>query len=82
MQSEFEVRVLDINEEEFIKKIEALGAKFINKHNQVRYVYDFNPKIENKWIRLRTDGIKTTLAIKEYRDSIKIKSIDDMNKGN
>lgn len=69
MQSEFEVRVLDINEKEFINKIEKLGAKFINQYDQVRYVYDFNPKIENKWIRLRTDGIKTTLAIKEYRDN-------------
>lgn len=68
MKSEFEVRLLDINEEEFINKIESLGAKFVNKYNQVRYVYDFNPKVENKWIRLRTDGFKTTLAIKECRD--------------
>ena len=69
MNSEFEVRVLDINKDEFINKIESSGAKFVNKYDQVRYVYDFNPKIENKWIRLRTDGFKTTLTIKEYRDT-------------
>ncbi|MBO5143223.1 MAG: CYTH domain-containing protein [Clostridia bacterium] len=69
MNSEYEVRLLDINQEEFINKIESVGAKFINKYDQVRYVYDFNPKIENKWMRLRTDGFKTTLTIKEYRDT-------------
>ena len=69
MNSEYEVRLLDINKEEFVNKIEALNAKFINKYDQIRYVYDFNPKIENKWIRLRTDGFKTTLTIKEYQDT-------------
>lgn len=69
MNSEYEVRLLDINKEDFINKIESLNAQFINKYDQVRYVYDFNPKIENKWIRLRTDGFKTTLTIKEYQDA-------------
>ncbi len=69
MKSEYEVRLLDIDEKNFIQKIESFGAKFVNKYDQIRYVYDFNPKIENKWIRLRTDGFKTTLTIKEYRDA-------------
>ena len=64
---EYEVRLLNIDKETFIKKIESLGAKFVNKYHQIRYVYDFNPKIPNKWIRLRTDGITTTLAIKEHQ---------------
>ncbi|MBQ9313745.1 MAG: CYTH domain-containing protein [Clostridia bacterium] len=67
MTSEYEVRLLDIDKEKFIKKIESLGAKYINKYDQKRYIYDFNPKVDNKWIRLRTDGYKTTLAIKEYQ---------------
>ena len=69
MTSEYEVRLLDINQEEFVKKLERLDAKYINQYNQVRFIYDFNPKIENKWIRLRTDGFKTTLTIKEYKDT-------------
>ena len=32
-------------------------------------VYDIKPFKENKWIRLRTDGFKTTLTIKEYTSS-------------
>lgn len=69
MDSEYEVRVLDINQEEFKTKLEVLQAQYIDSYHQVRFIYDFNPKIENKWIRLRTDCKKTTLAIKEYQDT-------------
>ena len=69
MKKEIELRVYDINKEDLIKKIEKLNGKFINNYDQVRYVYDFNPVKENKWIRLRTDGFKTTLTIKEYTSS-------------
>mgnify|MGYP004685779227 FL=1 len=69
MNSEYEVRVLDIDVDSFIKQIEKLGAIYVNKYEQKRYIYDFNPKIDNKWIRLRTDGFKTTLAIKEYQSA-------------
>jgi len=71
MYNEYELRVLNIDKEKFIKDIEKNGAKFVNNYDQKRYVYDFNPIDENRWIRLRTDGTKTTLAIKEYKnDSI------------
>ena len=69
MNSEYEVRVLDIDVDGFIKQIVKLGAIYINKYEQKRYIYDFNPKIDNKWIRLRTDEFKTTLAIKEYQSA-------------
>lgn len=69
MNSEYEVRVLDIDVDSFIEQIEKLGAIYVNKYEQKRYIYDFNPKIDNKWIRLRTDGFKTTLAIKEYQSA-------------
>ena len=67
MYLEYEVRVLDINKEEFIKKLESFNATYVNDYYQIRYVYDFNPVLSNKWIRLRTNGITTTLAVKEYR---------------
>jgi len=68
MYNEYELRVLNIDKEKFIENIERYGAKFVNNYEQKRYVYDFNPIDENRWIRLRTDGIKTTLAIKEHKD--------------
>lgn len=65
MNTEYEIRVLEINKEEIIKKLESLNAKFIGEWFQKRYVYDFNPKIATKWIRLRTNGKETTLTIKD-----------------
>lgn len=72
MNIEYEVRVLEINHEEIVKKLESLGAEFKFEALQQRYVYDLKPKVENKWIRLRTDGKKTTLTIKD----LQAKSID------
>ena len=56
MHTEFEERILEINVEETIKKLEVLGAKKVGEWFQKRYVYDFTPKRENEWIRLRTNG--------------------------
>jgi adenylate cyclase, class 2 len=71
MKTELEVKILDINIPEIISKLEALGAKKIDEKEQKRFVYDFVPKKDNSWIRLRTDGKTTTLAIKEIQnDSI------------
>ena len=67
MNTEYEVRVLEINHDEMVKKLENLGAEFKFFALQQRYVYDVKPKQENKWIRLRTDGKKTTLTIKDLQ---------------
>ena len=65
MKTEYEVRVLEIDHDEMVKKLESLGAELQFDALQQRYVYDFNPVIDSKWIRLRTNGIKTTLTIKD-----------------
>ncbi len=72
MNTEYEVRVLEINHDEMVKTLESLGAEFKFDSLQQRYVYDLKPKQDNKWIRLRTDGKKTTLTIKDLQS----KSID------
>ncbi len=64
MHTEFEVRVLEVDKNEIISKLENLKAIKKGAYLQRRYVYDFNPKQNGKWIRLRTNGNKTTLAIK------------------
>ena len=64
MKTEIEERVLEINKEEVIKKLEELGAKKVGDWHQRRYVYDFMPKRENEWIRLRNNGEETTLTYK------------------
>lgn len=66
---EYEVRVLEIDEKKIKKKLKDLGSVLVEDVFQKRYVYDFNPKIESKWIRLRTNGTKTTLTIKNVESS-------------
>ena len=64
MNQEVEERVLEVNPEEVIAKLEALGAKKVGDWFQKRYIYDFMPKRENEWIRLRSNGKETTLTYK------------------
>ena len=63
MHIEYEVRILEIDEAQIKEKLDKI-AKFEWNQLQRRYVYDFIPKEKNKWIRLRTNGNKTTLTIK------------------
>lgn len=64
MYTEYELRVLEIDQEKIIEKLEILGATKIGEWNQKRYVYNTNPVNEGKWIRLRTNGEVTTLTYK------------------
>ena len=66
---EYEVRVLEINEEEIQGKLNKLNAVLVENVLQKRYVYDFKPAIPSKWIRLRTNGNKSTLTIKNIESS-------------
>ena len=61
MHTEFEVRVLEVDKNEIISKLENLNAIKKGAYLQRRYVYDFNPKQNGKWIRLR---IKLHLLLK------------------
>ena len=72
MKTEFEARLLEVDQEEFISKLEKNNAEFIGAWDQIRKCYDIVPSDKNSWIRLRKEGDKTTLTIKE----IKSKKID------
>ena len=72
MKTEYEVRVLNIDTSHLLSKLEELQAIKKGEYFQRRYIYDFKPKIEGKWIRLRTNGIETTLTIKSRYDDQKI----------
>ena len=69
VKNEIEARLLEIDVENFIKKLNDNDAVFVGDWLQVRYCYDFNPVRENSWIRLRTNGVETTLTIKEIKSS-------------
>lgn len=69
MHIEYEVRILDIDYNDVIKRLNKAGAKFEWDLLQKRYTYDFKPKDKNKWLRLRTNGKTTTLTIKKILQS-------------
>ena len=69
MNIEIEERVLEVDTNNIINKLELLNATKIGEWYQKRYVYDFNPKRENEWIRLRTNGEKTTLTYKNIESN-------------
>lgn len=65
MKTEYEVRVLEIDKDKMMNLLEKLGAVKKGEYEQRRYVYDLKPVQKGKWIRLRTNGIKTTLTYKD-----------------
>ena len=69
MKTEIECRLLDVDVKNFIEKLKRNNATFVGDWLQVRNCYDFNPVRSNSWIRLRTNGVETTLTIKEITNS-------------
>ena len=69
MHTEYEVRVLEIDVDAVKSKLAELKAELQWDLLQKRYVYDFIPRVDSKWIRLRTNGTKTTLTIKNLVSS-------------
>ena len=89
MHYEIEERILEIDVENTIKKLEKLGATKAGEWHQRRYTYDFNPKRYGEWLRLRTNGEKTTLTYKKVEQyeidgikelEIEVSDFDDTNK--
>ena len=88
MKIEYEVKVLEIDVNLIKNKLNELNAIKLGDFFQKRYVYDFNPKKDNSWIRLRNNGKESTLTIKEINSNkidgtneIEIK-VDDFEKTN
>ena len=65
MAIEIEGRIPNINPEEVKAKLLVIGAKPLGFYNFRRYVFDPAIGAPHRWLRLRTDGNKTTLTFKE-----------------
>lgn len=89
MPSEFEAKVLDIDPEAIAALILDKGGHQVGGPTlQRRYVYDIEPGDQSKWIRLRTTGSRTTLAVKQiahdgidgtYEVEVSVDSLDATN---
>ena len=56
MGFEYEIRILEVNVDAMVQKIDSLGGVKVGDWFQKRYVYDTNPRHPSKWFRLRTNG--------------------------
>ncbi|MDQ5972087.1 MAG: adenylate cyclase, class 2 [Patescibacteria group bacterium] len=66
--TEHELRLVDIDPTQLEEKLIKAGATFVADHKLRRHVFDTIPVNNNRWVRLRTDGSQTTLAVKEVVD--------------
>ncbi len=69
MPIEHEIKILEIDINHIRTLLWDLWAIFIDTKGFRRYVYDMNPPTPAKWIRLRTEGKKTTLTVKHIINS-------------
>ncbi|MBR9680018.1 MAG: CYTH domain-containing protein [Candidatus Altiarchaeota archaeon] len=67
MKEELEVKILDIDSSTIFSVLEKAGATKVRERLMKRYVYDI-PGKQYSWVRLRDDGRKVTLAVKEAVD--------------
>lgn len=66
MTTEYETKILDIDKDFIIAKLQEIGAEYIDTYSMRRWVYDLS-KLEsggNHWVRLRDNGEKVTLTYK------------------
>lgn len=63
--TEYEGRVLDIDKEAVQRKLADCGAELIVRKGYRRYVFNTIPAIKDRWVRLRTDGQRAKLTVKE-----------------
>ncbi|MFF5037946.1 class IV adenylate cyclase [Nocardia salmonicida] len=65
MPIEHEAKILDIDPDTIDRHILDKGGQKLAERFMRRYVYDITPGVDGKWIRLRDNGKRTTLAVKE-----------------
>lgn len=78
MESEYEITVLDIDVSEIEKKLESIGAIKQGEYFQKRNLYNFHEEYRDRFIRLRTNGEKTTLTIKDKSAKKEIGSVKEL----
>ncbi|MBS1267176.1 MAG: hypothetical protein MAG795_01148 [Candidatus Woesearchaeota archaeon] len=70
MAQEYEVKILKIDVSKIKTRLEQIGAEKFAEKNFKRIVYALNKDEPlDRWVRLRTDGKKSTLAYKHIKEN-------------
>ena len=74
MAKEIELPVYGVDPEEVRKRIIGMGAKLLGRHQFRRFNFQIKEPLKGssneyytKWIRVRTDGSKSTITLKEQK---------------
>ena len=74
MAKEIELPVYGVDPEASRERFASMGVKLVGKHNFRRMNFQVSNPVDDasgeyytKWIRVRTDGAKTTITLKEQR---------------
>ena len=78
MEKEYEITVLDIDVKEIENNLIELGAIKDGDYFQKRKLYNFHEEYRGRFIRLRTNGTKTTLTIKDKSAKKDIGSVKEL----
>jgi adenylate cyclase class 2 len=65
MNTEYEIRILNIDVDKVINNLLEMGATKVGEYNQRRYVYDLVKGNSDKFIRVRDNGEKVTITYKD-----------------
>jgi adenylate cyclase class 2 len=69
MNTEYEGKLLGVDPASFRADLQKAGARLVlHERLMRRYVYDFDPPEPNAWVRLRDEGSRVQLTIKEIQD--------------
>jgi len=74
---EVEVKILEVNKEELLKKLESLGAKKIFD-GRVEAIY-FETRDEKQTLRLRKNGGENELVLKTLNDDSEVKDAEELH---
>ena len=78
MKSEYEITALDVDVKKIEEKLLEIGAIKEGDFFQKRKLYNFHEEYRGRFIRLRTNGIKTTLTIKDKSAKKEIGSVKEL----
>ena len=65
MNTEFEIRILEVDVDKVMHTLESMGATKVGEYFQRRYVYDLVPDSSDKFVRIRDNGEKVTITYKD-----------------
>jgi adenylate cyclase, class 2 len=63
--TEYEAKILDVDPLELTERIQDKGGRYVGRTLMRRHVYDIVPGDQSRWIRLRDQGDRVTLAVKQ-----------------